>query len=265
MQGEDGNKKLTVALAQIPVTRDIDANEARIMEGIAYAERNGADILLTPEGSLSGYTHEFDAAKMEQALGRVERAAAQAGVGLALGTCKFEADGLCYNELRFYLPDGTYLGCHTKTLLCGTIAEPIVGEINHFATKPLWVFDFFNGITVGGLICNDMWANPGRTQTVDTHLSHRLPHEGDLSRGQRRPRRQRAVAGDHQALPRVPRAAQGRGGRRVHRHGGQQLPAHHAHLVHRRRGGAGRALGVPHGGQGQQFGVYTLEWEEKYP
>lgn len=44
--------KLTVALAQIPVTRDIDANEARIMEGIAYAERNGADILLTPEGSL---------------------------------------------------------------------------------------------------------------------------------------------------------------------------------------------------------------------
>ena len=77
--------KLTVALAQIPVTRDIDANEARILEGIAYAERNGADILLTPEGSLSGYTHEFDAAKMEQALGRVERAAAQAGVGLALG------------------------------------------------------------------------------------------------------------------------------------------------------------------------------------
>lgn len=169
--------KLTVALAQIPVTRDIDANEARIMEGIAYAERNGADILLTPEGSLSGYTHEFDAAKMEQALGRVERAAAQAGVGLALGTCKYEADGLCYNELRFYLPDGTYLGCHTKTLLCGTITEPTVGEINHFATKPLRVFDF-NGITVGGLICNDMWANPGCTPTVDTHLSHRLAQMG---------------------------------------------------------------------------------------
>ena len=88
-----------------------------------------------------------------------------------------EADGLCYNELRFYLPDGTYLGCHTKTLLCGTITEPTVGEINHFATKPLRVFDF-NGITVGGLICNDMWANPGCTPTVDTHLSHRLAQMG---------------------------------------------------------------------------------------
>ncbi|MGN0478389.1 MAG: carbon-nitrogen hydrolase family protein [Hominenteromicrobium sp.] len=169
--------KLTVALAQIPVTDDIGVNLKTILESIDFAARNKADILLTPEGSLSGYTHEFDSDALDRALAAVEAAAAGAGVGLALGTCKYEADARCYNELRFYLPDGTYLGCHTKTLLCGTPDEPVVGEINHFSTMPLRVFDF-NGITIGGLICNDMWANPTCTPMADPHLSHQLSRMG---------------------------------------------------------------------------------------
>lgn len=169
--------KLTVALAQIPVTDNIGENLKTILEAIRFAAQNKADILLTPEGSLSGYTHEFDVPEMENALKVVENAAAEAGVGLALGTCKYEADEKCYNELRFYLPDGTFLGCHTKTLLCGTMDEPSVGEINHFSVQPLRVFDF-NGIPVGGLICNDMWANPSCTPQVDPNLTHQLSKMG---------------------------------------------------------------------------------------
>ncbi len=178
--------KLTVALAQIPGTDNIGENLKTILEAIRFAAQNKADILLTPEGSLSGYTHEFDVPEMENALRVVGNAAAEAGVGLALGTCKYEADEKCYNELRFYLPDGTFLGCHTKTLLCGTMDEPSVGEINHFSVQPLRVFDF-NGIPVGGLICNDMWANPSCTSQVDPNLTHQLSkmgREGHFSRGQ---------------------------------------------------------------------------------
>ena len=170
-------KKLTIALAQIPVVEDIAANFRAVSEGIRFAKENGADILLTPEGSLSGYTHQFDSKRLDDALRETEQLAKRSGVGLALGTCKREADGFCYNELRFYLPDGRYLGCHTKTLLCGTMTDTPQGEINHYRTAPLQVFDFM-GVTVGGLICNDMWANPGCTPQPDTHLSHRLAAMG---------------------------------------------------------------------------------------
>lgn len=169
--------KLTVALAQIPVTSSIEANQQVILEAIRFASQTHADILLTPEGSLSGYTHQFDAPMLETALRQIESAAAQAGVGLALGTCKYEADGRCYNELRFYDKGGRYLGCHTKTLLCGSMEDPPQGEINTYATLPLRVFDF-HGIPLGGLICNDMWANPFCTPQDDPHLSHLLARMG---------------------------------------------------------------------------------------
>ncbi|MEE0806015.1 MAG: hypothetical protein U0M22_00940 [Acutalibacteraceae bacterium] len=55
--------------------------------------------------------------------------------------------------------------------------EPSVGEINHFSVQPLRVFDF-NGIPVGGLICNDMWANPSCTPQVDPNLTHQLSKMG---------------------------------------------------------------------------------------
>lgn len=46
----------------------------------------------------------------------VTPAAAGKNLGLALGTCYFEGDGRCYNQVRFYTGDGAYLGFHSKTL-----------------------------------------------------------------------------------------------------------------------------------------------------
>ncbi|MFL7810960.1 MAG: nitrilase-related carbon-nitrogen hydrolase, partial [Anaerolineae bacterium] len=102
--------QIRVAGAQIPITRDVAQNVQAIGRAIAYAAHEKADVLLTPEGSLSGYTPAFDRAAVEEGLRVVTRGARQAGIGLALGTCAVEADGACYNQLRFYLPDGTYLG-----------------------------------------------------------------------------------------------------------------------------------------------------------
>jgi len=51
---------LHVAGAQLPVTRDVTSNVAAIERAIGYAAQVGADILLTPEGALSGYTATFD-------------------------------------------------------------------------------------------------------------------------------------------------------------------------------------------------------------
>ncbi len=169
---------LTVATAQLPVSRDVETNAAVIDRAMDTAIAAGADILLTPEGSLSGYTHEFDQSAVDAALEPLLAKAKDAGLALALGTCYTEPDdGKCYNQVRFYDVDGTYRGFHSKTLLCGSMTTPSVGEINHYATRPLRTFKI-KGITVGGLICNDLWANPGCTPMPDPHLTQQLADAG---------------------------------------------------------------------------------------
>jgi len=170
--------ELRVAGAQLPVTRDVAANTSLIGAAIEYAADERADVLLTPEGSLSGYTHEFDARAVEEALERVVSLASQAGIALALGTCFVEPDdGLSYNQVRFYDAGGRLIGFHSKTLTCGTLTDPPQGEINHFAAAPLRTFEL-NGITVGALICNDLWANPQCTPQPDPHLTQQLSRMG---------------------------------------------------------------------------------------
>lgn len=170
--------RLHVAGIQMVVTHDVGANAAAILRAVEAAREAEAEILVTPEGSLSGYTHAFDARAVEQALASVTSSARRAGVGLALGTCWVEpSDGKCYDQLRFYDRNGVYLGFHSKILLCGTLAEPAVGEINHYATSPLRTFDF-HGTVIGGLVCNDFWANPSCTPMPDPHLSQELARMG---------------------------------------------------------------------------------------
>jgi len=170
--------KLRVAGAQIPVTGDIASNLEAINRAIDYAISEQADVLLTPEGSLSGYTHELDAEAVAVALKTVTARASAAGLGLALGTCFVEPeDKRCYNQIRFYDGNGTYLGFHSKTLTCGTLTEPPEGEIEHYAVRPLRTF-CLNGLTVGGLICNDLWANPCCTPVPDLHLTQQLARLG---------------------------------------------------------------------------------------
>lgn len=168
---------IRVAGLQMAVTGDVDRNAAAISRGIARAAAEQATILLTPEGSLSGYTHEFDAKAADSALHELTSQARESQVGLALGTCFCEDDGNCYNQVRFYLPGGEYLGFHSKILRCGSLDDPPKGEINHYAASPLRTFDY-QGVSIGGLICNDMWANPGCTPQPDCHLSQQLASAG---------------------------------------------------------------------------------------
>lgn len=166
--------KLRVAGAQMAVGRDIEANKTAILAAIGQAADEHADVLLTPEGSLSGYTHEFDAAKATQALSSVTAFAREKRVGLALGICFVEQDGQCYNQIRFYGSDGRYLGFHSKTLRCGSMEASPKGEINHYGVTDLRTFEWTEDCAVGGLICNDLWANPACTPMPDPHLTHQL-------------------------------------------------------------------------------------------
>jgi predicted amidohydrolase len=171
-------KTMRVAGYQMLVQNDIQFNCRKIIAAIDRAVEEHAEILLTPEGSLSGYTHKFDTDVAAAALAEVTSHAREKKIGLALGTCFVEEDGLCYNQIRFYQPDGTYLGYHSKTLNCSNLADPPKGEINHYSVKPLSVFTWGKNIPIAGLICNDMWANPQCTSMPDPHLCQQLSRMG---------------------------------------------------------------------------------------
>ena len=175
---EHEKRSLRVATAQIPVSNSISENSATIHRALEVAIKERADILLTPEGSLSGYTPKFDQDKVDKELTKIVKRASKAGVALALGTCYVEPDDKkCYNQHRFYNSSGKFLGFHSKTLLCGNFSDPPQGEINDYAIRPLRTFEI-KGIPVGGLICNDMWANPQCTPMPDPHLSQKLSKAG---------------------------------------------------------------------------------------
>ncbi len=166
--------RLRVAGAQIPVSRDVQKNVEAITRAITYAQQQKADVLLTPEGSLSGYLAGFDADATQQALDEIVATARVARIALVLGTCFANTDGTRYDAQRFYSRDGEYLGFHSKILLCRRMSNPTAkGEIDFFKSAPLRVFNF-QGLTVGGLVCNDMWANPEWTPTPDPYLARQL-------------------------------------------------------------------------------------------
>ena len=170
--------RLRVAGAQIHITTDINANVAAITRAIEFAQREKAEVLVTPEGSLSGYTPEFDAKATQHALGIVLARAKAAGIALVLGTCFESSDGRRYNAQQFYTGAGDYLGFHAKILLCRRMSDPEAkSEIDGFQTRPLRTFNLA-GRTVGGLICNDYWANPEWTPMDDPHLAQRLGEMG---------------------------------------------------------------------------------------
>lgn len=159
------------------VRKNIVANYDNISRAMDIAIKNNCDILLTPEGSLSGYTPDFDSDLARNYLEKLVATAKSGYIGLALGTCFYEPDGKCYNQLRFYSKEGDFLGFHSKILLVGSLTDPDKGEHMDYASKPLEIFEF-EGIKIGGLICNDLWANPGGTPALDQVLVQKLSRMG---------------------------------------------------------------------------------------
>lgn len=176
--------QLRVSLLQMCIDdNNVSKNLETILQAIDRAHEDKADILLTPEGALSGYHHRFDQAEVAAALAKVESRAAEKGVGLALGVCIEEDDGKRYNEVRVYDKTGRFLGFHSKILRCSPPkpdcdpAIPYYREHINFAAVPLRTFDF-HGVNIGVLICNDMWANPQYTGEDDPHLLQKLSQMG---------------------------------------------------------------------------------------
>lgn len=171
---------ILLAGLQMNVTPDIKSNLDQILTGIRKAAAGGASFLVTPEGSLSGYTSTFDQKELNIALEKIKTEAATMKVGLMLGTCYKElinGKEFCFNQVRVYTPDGNFEGAYSKILRCSILDLPGTGEMVEYVEGELRTFDW-NGLRFGILICNDLWATPGYTTLPNPYLAWKLKQMG---------------------------------------------------------------------------------------
>ena len=174
------NHDIILAGFQMTVTNDIKTNQDKILGAIQKAANDGANFLITPEGSLSGYTSNFKQEELAPALDKVTAFARQMKVGLMLGTCFKEiirGKEYCSNQVRFYTPDGQFIGAYSKILRCSNLDLPGSGEMTDYLEGELKIFNW-NGFRFGTLICNDLWATPGYTTMPNPYLPWKLKQMG---------------------------------------------------------------------------------------
>ena len=179
-QIKESSTPIELAGLQMTVSADIKGNRQQILEGIRKAAQEGAIFLVTPEGSLSGYTSNFNQEELDIALEQIRTEAAKMKVGLMLGTCYKEISKgkeFCYNQVRAYAPEGHFLGAYSKILRCSSFDLPGSGEMTEYIEGNLKTF-VWNGLRFGILICNDLWATPGYTTMPNPYLPWKLKQLG---------------------------------------------------------------------------------------
>ena len=179
-QVKDSNAPIIITGLQMNVSNDIKANMEQIVAGIRKTAGEGASFLVTPEGSLSGYTGNFDQKELADALEEIKAEALKMKVGLMLGTCYkkiIKGKEYCYNQVRVYAPEGHFIGEYSKVLRCSNLDLPGSGEMIDYVEGELRTFEW-NGNRFGILICNDLWATPGYTTIPNPYLVWKLKQMG---------------------------------------------------------------------------------------
>ncbi len=155
--------RLRLALAQVDLlVGDVHGNLARVRREAAQARAGGADLVVFPELTLSGYPPEdllFHRGFRRQIdAAQAELATAVPGIGVLVG-CPEYVDGGIYNSAVLF-SDGRALARHRKNLLPN---YQVFDEKRYFrAGTEATVLDF-RGFRLGLLICEDIWeAEPAR-------------------------------------------------------------------------------------------------------
>ncbi len=154
---------IRISGVQMTVSANLEENLDRILR---YVEGGGADFLLFPEMSLTGYHGDFGESATEKAWRQIAKACRHAYVTAIIGTGA-RVDGTTHIQSRIYSDMGELLGTHEKLV-------PTLND-RKFCTpgEELRVFTHHE-ITFGCLICNDLWVTPGFGPYPDPRLTYKL-------------------------------------------------------------------------------------------
>ena len=164
--------RLRIAGAQIDLTvGDLAGNERKILDAMAWAEDQGADVLLLPELAITGYPPEDLVLRegfVTENLAVLDRlAAASATVATVVGFVDRLATEVIDDDVvkrdvanaAAVLADGAVKGIYHKELLPN---YGVFDEARYFAESrdPVRVW-MMSGVTTGVSICEDIWSPDG--------------------------------------------------------------------------------------------------------
>jgi predicted amidohydrolase len=159
--------RLKIALAQLnPTVGDIAGNVAKLIDALATARGQGADLLVTPELYLAGYPAEdlvLEPAFLEAIERAVEllRPETAKGTGLLVGV-PWRQDGKTYNA-ALLLERGELRAQRFKHELAN---QGVFDEKRTFAAGPAPGPVAFRGVRLGVMIGDDM-ATPDAAETLE--------------------------------------------------------------------------------------------------
>lgn len=157
---------MRIVLAQInPTIGDLIANTHKILDGITFAKKHSADLILFPELSICGYPPDdllllpHFISSLKQPLEKIREASE--GLTVVVGTPRQEGKFL-YNSAAVF-SDGAFMGFQDKSLLP---TYDVFDERRYFtpATESI-VWDLC-GKKVGITICEDIWQHSALLKNV---------------------------------------------------------------------------------------------------
>ena len=184
---------------QMPVTQELHKNKEVISDCLDWCKENKVNWLITPEGSLTGYFPNFDLVA-EGGVTGIQSAATELvgkaqglGIGLALGTLWVDVEhrgAIRKNQIRYYDPEGLFLGATNKQYIVGGQDSPSSSWDQVLADPPGTIKTHYcNGIRTTGMICNDFWGNgfrfnaPSLPMLASMHNVELILHSTNGDRG----------------------------------------------------------------------------------
>ena len=161
--------------AQIPVTNDPKENINHIKTAIDWAEENQVDVLLTPEGSLSGYLNTFDnllSINLQNLCNEVVLYAASKNIQLALGTEYIKTvpfGKVKTSQIRYYNTSSTLVGEYDKQMII-PLENAYPGDGPRIFNMECTKLDGIHNFRIGSFICNDMWGQMDNKQIIISDL-----------------------------------------------------------------------------------------------
>lgn len=165
--GQDSHR---ITIAQLKVTRDIDANLTAMKKAFAQAGREKAQWIVFPEGMLSGYHGNFEQNDIAAAFAECQQLCRKHKLIGLIGTC-WKENGKTFNQVRIVGSDGKLIGAYAKRCLTYGDAKWTAPGTTDLVFKA-------GDVNFGTLICNDLWVTPGFTDGPNPHLTLKQKQAG---------------------------------------------------------------------------------------
>jgi NAD+ synthase len=157
-------------LAQVVVHKNVAQNLVNARCALEQAAAEKSEFVLFPEMFLTGSARDFQQSEAAAGMAEIAELCRKFAVTALVGTAWKEEDKT-FNQVRIVDATGAPAGVYAKKCLTYGDAKMVTA-----GTTPL-VFSLAD-LTVGILICNDLWVTPGYTDGPNPHLTLKQARAG---------------------------------------------------------------------------------------